>query len=218
MAGKRANERPSTTGKTGKQGAQKKALTPMTSIEYHFDGNQGRVYAAPAAKYEPLQREVLHETIARLRAFSILLCIDVNLADELVAVTLTRASVAMSPVGLGTNLSIWLISRLRGYYYREYAHRPAPAPAQLAGRDHGDILAALGKLRAEQREALVLVEAIRFSFGEAARMCKQPPGRFRTLVEGARADLVRHLAKQRSERLKQDAVSLAPPVRVQELA
>jgi RNA polymerase sigma-70 factor (ECF subfamily) len=187
----------------------------MTSIEHHFEGNRGSVYAAPAAKYEPSLREVLHETIARLRAFSILLCIDVNLADELVAVTLTRASVAMKPVCLGTNLRTWLISRLRGYYYREYAHRPAPA--QLAGRDHGDILAALGKLRAEQREALVLVDAIRFSFGEAARICKQPPGRFRTLLEGARADLARHLAGQRSERLKQDAVPLALLVPVQEL-
>jgi RNA polymerase sigma-70 factor, ECF subfamily len=200
----------------GRAGGAKKALTPMTSIEPHFEGYQGRVYAAPAAKYEASQREILHETIARLRAFSILLCIDVNLADELVAVTLTRASVAMKPVCLGTNLCTWLISRLRGYYYREYAHRPAPA--QLAGRDHGDILAALGKLRAEQREALVLVEAIRFSFGEAARICKQPPGRFRTLVEGARADLARHLARQRSEGLKQDAVPLAPLVRVHELA
>jgi RNA polymerase sigma-70 factor, ECF subfamily len=190
----------------------------MTSIEHHFEGNRGRVYAAPAAKYEPSPREVLHETIARLRAFSILLCLDVNLADELVAITLTRASVTMNLVGLGTNLSTWLISRLRGYYYREYARRPAPAPVQLLGGDHVDTLAALGKLRAEQREALVLVEAIRFSFGEAARICKQPPGRFRTLVEGARADLARHLARRRSEGLKQDAVPLAPLVRVHELA
>jgi hypothetical protein len=34
--------------------------------------------------------------------------------------------------------------------------------------EHADILAALAMLRAEQREALILVEAIRFSFGEAA--------------------------------------------------
>ena len=31
--------------------------------------------------------------------------------------------------------------------------------------EHADILAALAMLRAEQREALILVEAIRFSFG-----------------------------------------------------
>jgi RNA polymerase sigma-70 factor, ECF subfamily len=196
---------------------------PMTSIEHHISGNQVRRYAPPATQYEPSQheasqRDVLHEAIARLRAFSSLLCMDVNLADELVAVTLTRASVVMNPAGFGTNLSTWLISRLRGYYYREYAHRPARAPAELADRDHGDILAALGKLRAEQREALVLVEAIRFSFGEAARVCKQPPGRFRSLVEGARTDLARHLARQRSEGPKQDAVPLALLVPAQELA
>jgi RNA polymerase sigma-70 factor (ECF subfamily) len=178
----------------------------MTSIEHHLDSRQGR---APAGRYEPSQRHVLHAAIVKLRAFSILLCADVNLADELVEVTLVRASAAMDPAALGTNLSTWLIGRLRGYYYREYAHRPAHMPPRVAGREHGDILAALAKLRAQQREALVLVEAIRLSFDEAARVCRQPPGRFRTLLEGARADLARHLAKQRSEKPKQESVSLA---------
>jgi RNA polymerase sigma-70 factor (ECF subfamily) len=190
----------------------------MTSIEHQVDSRRGRDYAAPAAKYAAPQRQVLHETIARLRAFSILLSADLNLADELVEVTLLRASVAMNLAGFGANLSTWLISRLRGYYYREYAHRPTAVPPRLAGTEHSDILAALAKLRAQQREALVLVEAIRFSFGEAARICRQPPGRFRTLLEGARADLARHLATQRSEKLKQDSVSLALFVPIQEWA
>jgi DNA-directed RNA polymerase specialized sigma24 family protein len=56
-------------------------------------------------------------------------------------------------------------------------------------------------LRAEQREALILVEAIRFSFGEAA-------SRFRSLVEGARADLARHLERQQGERPNQKGVPL----------
>ena len=58
--------------------------------------------------------------------------------------------------------------------------------------EHTDILAALAMLRAEQREALILVEAIRFWFGEAA-------SRFRSLVEGARVELARHLKRQQGK-------------------
>jgi RNA polymerase sigma-70 factor, ECF subfamily len=133
---------------------------------------------------------------------------DVNLGEELVKVTLLRASAAIDPGGLGTNLATWLIRRLRSYYYREYAPRPAVMPPGGASVERSDILATLAKLRAEQREALILVEAIRLSFGEAARICRQPPGRFRNLVEGARADLASHLERQRREGPKHDRVSL----------
>src|SRR5262249_236407 len=74
--------------------------------------------------------------------------------------------------------------------------------------EHADIVAALAKLRAEQREALILVEAIRFSFGEVARIWREPAGRLRSLVEGARADLARHLERQRGERPNRNGVSL----------
>jgi RNA polymerase sigma-70 factor (ECF subfamily) len=179
----------------------------MTSIEHHIEDNHRRRYA-PARQYEVPERQVLHESIARLRAFAILLCMDVNLGEELVKVTLLRASAAIDPGGLGTNLATWLIRRLRSYYYREYARRPAVMPPGGASVERSDILATLAKLRAEQREALILVEAIRLSFGEAARICGQPPGRFRNLVEGARADLASHLERQRREGPKHDRVSL----------
>jgi RNA polymerase sigma-70 factor (ECF subfamily) len=181
----------------------------MTSIEHHIEDNHRHRYASAARQYEVPERQVLHESIARLRAFAILLCMDVNVGEELVNVTLLRAGVAIDPGGLGTNLATWLIRRLRSYYYREYARRPAVTRSGGVSGEHADILAALAKLRAEQREALILVEAIRFSFGEAARICRQPPGRFRSLVEGARAGLARHLERQGSERPNQDSVSLA---------
>jgi RNA polymerase sigma-70 factor, ECF subfamily len=172
----------------------------MTSIEHYIENNHRHRYAPAARRYESPQWRAPLESIARLRAFAMLLCMDADLADELVKVTLLRAGVSMGPAGFGTNLSTWLIRRLRGYYYREYARRPVAVPPRRASREHADILAALAKLRAEQREALVLVEALRFPSGQAARVCKLPPGRFRTLIEGARADLGRHLEKQRSER------------------
>jgi RNA polymerase sigma-70 factor (ECF subfamily) len=180
----------------------------MTSIEHHIEDNHRRRYISAARHYELPERQVLHESIARLRAFAILLCMDVNLGEELVKVTLLRAGVAVDPGGLGTNLATWLIRRLRSYYYREYACRPAVTAPGGASVEHADILAALAKLRAEQREALILIEAIRFSFGEAARICRQPPGRFRSLVEGARANLARHLERQHREKSNQNDVPL----------
>jgi RNA polymerase sigma-70 factor, ECF subfamily len=181
----------------------------MTSIEHHTEDHQRRRYAPAVRQYESPQRAVLNESIARLRAFSRLLCMNADLADELVEVTLLRSSVGADPAGFSANLSTWLIKRLRSYYYREYARRPGVTPVRRTSGEQADILAALAKLRAEQREALVLVDAIRFSLGEAGRICRQPPGRFRTLIEGARADFARHLERQRSERLNQDNVSLS---------
>jgi RNA polymerase sigma-70 factor, ECF subfamily len=180
----------------------------MTSIEHHTEDNRRRRYGPAARRHELPDPQVLTESIAGLRAFSILLCMDVKLGEELVKVTLLRARVAIDPPGLGTNLATWLIRRLRSYYYREYTRRPVVTPPLGASSEHDDILAALAKLRAEQREALILVEAIRFSFGEAARICRRPPGRFRNLVEGARADLAGHRERQRRERPSHDGASL----------
>ena len=180
----------------------------MTSIEHHIEDNPRRRYSPAARQYELPERQVLHESICRLRAFSILLCMDVNLGEELVKVTLLRACVAIDPGGLSTNLTTWLIRRLRGYYYREYARRPAVTPPGGRASSTPIFSPQLAMLRAEQREALILVEAIRFSFGEAARICRQPPGRFRNLVEGARADLARHLERQRRKTPSRDCASL----------
>jgi RNA polymerase sigma-70 factor (ECF subfamily) len=188
----------------------------MTSIENQHSSVQERGYATGSKAPEPSQQRGLHDTIAKLRAYSVLLCMDVDLADDLVAVTLARASVATSPSRLGEDLVPWLISRLRSYYYREHAARSAAAargrplqPEQFAGSQHHDILAALAKLAPEQREALVLTEAAGFSFAEAARICRRPPGRFKDLVETAEANLARLLAMRASGPLKQTTISPA---------
>jgi RNA polymerase sigma-70 factor (ECF subfamily) len=189
----------------------------MTSIENQHGSIQERGYAGVLTGREPSEQQGLHDTIAKLRAFSVLLCMDVDLADDLVAVTLTRASVAMSPSRLGENLASWLFSRLRSYYYREYAIRSEAAsrrgkllqPEHFASSQHHDILAGLAKLAPEQREALVLTEAAGFSFTEAARICRRPPGRFKDLVETAEANLARLLGDAGFRPLKQTTISLA---------
>jgi hypothetical protein len=62
----------------------------MTSIENQHGSVQERGYAGVLTGREPSEQQGLHDTIAKLRAFSVLLCMDVDLADDLVAVTLTR--------------------------------------------------------------------------------------------------------------------------------
>jgi RNA polymerase sigma-70 factor, ECF subfamily len=143
-------------------------------------------------------------TIGRLRALAVLLCLDADLADELVAVTLTRASVAMNPRHFELNISTWLYGRLRGYYYRDYARLAARREPQA-----DTAFAALAELSAAQREALVLIEAAGCSFGEAARICRCPRDRFKQLVHSARATLARTLPARRFDAPKQPATIVA---------
>jgi DNA-directed RNA polymerase specialized sigma24 family protein len=109
----------------------------------------------------PELQEGLLETVARLRAFATLLCMDVTLADELVATTLLRASVATPLSRIGQSLSTWLFSRLRNCYYTERAGglRPTaqqtPPSLRLLHAKYGDTLTVLAELTAEEREALV---------------------------------------------------------------
>lgn len=139
-------------------------------------------------------------TVGRLRALAILLCLDVDLADELVAVTVTRASVAMNSRYFELNLSTWLYGRLRGYYYRDYAHLVARRERQV-----DTAFAGLAELSAAQREALVLIEAAGCSFSEAARICRCPKDRFKQVVKSAQATLARNLPTRRSDASKQPA-------------
>ncbi len=143
-------------------------------------------------------------SIGRLRTLAVLLCLDFDLADELVALTLTRASVGMNPRHFEPNLSTWLYGRLRGYYYRDYAHRAArhDAPADIR-------FAALAELSAAQREALVLVEAVGCSVSEAARICRCPKDRFKQLMRSARETLARKLPARRFEAPNQRATIVA---------
>jgi RNA polymerase sigma-70 factor, ECF subfamily len=136
-------------------------------------------------------------TVARLRAFAILLCLNVDLAEQLVTVTLLRAGVVMKPSSIGPSLSTWLFSRMRQYYYREYAGGWKPSALSRYVR-HGDLLAGLAELTAEQREALVLVEAAGCSRREAAHICRCTPIQLRNRFTDARDRLARALSKRSS--------------------
>jgi hypothetical protein len=88
---------------------------------------------------------------------------DAKLANELVELTLVRVSVITKLSHLNPSHFAWLIGRLRGYFYAEYAHRkalvgPRPPLSTPNWRGHCDLLVALATLSVEQREALIMID------------------------------------------------------------
>jgi len=152
-----------------------------------YDQAPARFIYKPQLRLAPL-RTVL-PTVKRLRAFARLLCLDVAQADELVALTLLRASPTIRPSRIGPELSVWLFSRLCSYYHSEFTERSKPvarlSTLHLSG--HGDAPLALARLSPREREALVLVEAAGFSVEDAARICHRKLAQFEQLLAEARA-------------------------------
>jgi RNA polymerase sigma-70 factor, ECF subfamily len=175
----------------------------MTLIYGQLNWDRGRAFAASAKPQSPEQSPA-RATIARLRAFSLLLCMDTKIANELVEITLVRASVSTDLSHLNPSHLAWLISRLRSYFYAKYAHRqvpvgPRPPLFAVTWQRHGDLLAALSGLTVEQREALILIEAAGLSYKEGARICHRPFLTFKKFVEQARVDLALGLSGNAAE-------------------
>jgi RNA polymerase sigma-70 factor, ECF subfamily len=182
----------------------------MQPRHQHYSSERETVLVAELPRPERTLPSAALATVARLRALAILLCVDVDLAEELVALTLTRASAGMNPRHFEVNLSTWLYGRLRGYYYHDYAHLAAAhegrAMPSFARHDQADAFVALAELPAEHREALVLIEAAGCSLAEAARICRCPKDRFKELVRKARAGLARDLPSRRIDASKPASV------------
>ena len=186
----------------------------MTSIDGHLNWDRQRGFVA-SARPPSRERDSALATIAQLRAFSFLLCMDAKLANELVELTLLRVCVATDLSHLNPSHLGWLIARLRSYFYAEFAPRQravdpqSPLPS-FAWRLHGDVLAAFASLSVEQREALILIEAAGLSYKAAARICRKPFLTFKKFVAQARADLALSLASDAGE-MGVDALLLKVP-------
>jgi RNA polymerase sigma-70 factor (ECF subfamily) len=133
---------------------------------------------------EPEFRDGLIQAIPSLRAFAVSLCGNPDQADDLVQDTLVRAIGAVDRFAPGSNLQAWLFTILRNQfftYYRrtrmevedpagDYAAALTSIPEREAKLTHQDLLMALQKLRADQREALLLVGAQGLSYEDAAEI------------------------------------------------
>jgi RNA polymerase sigma-70 factor (ECF subfamily) len=144
--------------------------------------------------------------IPKLRAFAMSLCRNRDQADDLVQETLLRSCAKIALFEPGTNMAAWLFTILRNQFYTEcrrrrivepvedHAETLIEAPVQVARTEYADLRAALAKLRAEEREVLMLVGASGFSYGEAARICGCAEGTVKSRVHRGRARLAEMLS------------------------
>src|SRR5881397_3991706 len=148
-------------------------------------------------------RDAMLAAVPSLRAFAISLCGNVDRADDLVQETLLRALANIDSFQRGTNMSAWLFTILRNLFRSEYrkrrrevedtdgsyAERLKSQPEQTGRVEFMEFRAALGKLPADQREALILVGASGFSYEEAAEICGCAVGTIKSRVNRARSRL-----------------------------
>ena len=116
-------------------------------------------------------REELVDHLPAMRAFAISLTRNGSLADDMVQDTLVKAWTNIDKFEVGTNMRAWLFTILRNTYYssrrkskREVAdvdgiftESLAEKPAHDGHMQMADFRKALGSLKDEQREALLLL-------------------------------------------------------------
>ena len=145
-------------------------------------------------------RDSILAAIPNLRAFAISLSGNVDRADDLVQETILRALANIDSFQPGTNMPAWLFTILRNLFRSEYrkrrrevedtdgsyAERLKSQPEQTGRVEFMEFRAALAKLPADQREALILVGASGFSYEEAAEICGCAVGTIKSRVNRAR--------------------------------
>jgi RNA polymerase sigma-70 factor (ECF subfamily) len=157
---------------------------------------------------DPSVREAVLAAVPNLRAFAISLSGNIDRADDLVQETLLRALANIDSFQHGTNMSAWLFTILRNLFRSEYrkrrrevedtdgsyAERLKSQPEQSGRVEFLEFRRTLGKLPADQREALILVGASGFSYEEAAEICGCAVGTIKSRVNRARSRLAELLS------------------------
>lgn len=156
-------------------------------------------------------RQQLLGAIPRLRRYARSLVFDPAAADDLVQTTLERALSHWHQFDQRRDILVWVVSIAHNAYIDERRRRsrmslvePTEADADGAahahidrwssepGTDVGlriDLLAALQRLPAEQRETLLLVSVEQFTYAECADALAIPIGTVMSRVSRARAAL-----------------------------
>src|SRR6202045_2774245 len=174
----------------------------------------------------PLTNELRDDILASvpsLRAFAISLSGNGDRADDLVQETLLRALANIDSFQPGSNLPAWLFTILRNLFrsdYRKrrrevedddgsYAETLKSQPEQSGRLEFEELPAALAKLPADQREALILVGASGLSYEEAADICGCPIGTIKSRVNRARSRLAELLSIESVDDLGPDQTTRA---------
>ena len=162
---------------------------------------------------KPDPRDELPEHLAAMRAFALSLTRNPALADDMVQDTLLKVWSKMDSFEQGTNMRAWLFTILRNNYYshfRKSRREVSDVDGVLSGKlaqkpDHDgrlqmrDFQAAFSTLKAEQREALVLVGAEGFSYEEAAETCGVAVGTIKSRVNRGRTKLAELMGLQEND-------------------
>lgn len=142
-----------------------------------------------------------------LRAFSRILCSGRAIAEDMAQEALAKAWRSRDSFEPGTNLKAWLFTIMRNEFY-SYGRRAwreahwdeekgeniaAPPSGQYWALELSDAARALRDLPAGQRDALILVGAGGFSYGETAEICGTPVGTIKSRVARARGTLLEAL-------------------------
>lgn len=168
-----------------------------------FTGLIDRLQAALAALGAPKEDRFRDELLAAapaLRRFALTLTANPARADDLVQDTLLKGWQSRDRFEDGTNLSAWLFTIMRNAFYSEhrkrsrevedgegvYSSRLTTAPNQGDRLDVQDLQAALNKLVAEQREALLLIAVGDLSYEDAAALMQCKVGTVKSRVCRAR--------------------------------
>jgi len=120
-----------------------------------------------------------------LRAFALSLTRNSAQADDLVQDTVLKAWTNFDKFQEGTNMRAWLFTILRNTFYSQrrkvarevedgdgaMVEKLSVKPAHDGRLQMNDFRMALDTLPAEQREVLILVGALQYSYEEAAEVC-----------------------------------------------
>jgi len=148
-------------------------------------------------------RGQLLAAIPGLRAFGMSLTARADRADDLVQETLMKAWKHRESFETGTNLKAWLYTILRNEFYSQlrkrrrevedadgaYSGKVATPGEQESYLDMADMRIALAQLPEDQREAIILVGALGFSYQEAGEICGAAVGTVKSRVSRAREKL-----------------------------
>jgi RNA polymerase sigma-70 factor (ECF subfamily) len=161
--------------------------------------------------------------IPTLRAFAVSLSGNVHAADDLVQETLLRAISHIDSFEPDTNLRAWLFTILHNTFLSECrkrrfevrdldgdrAARVKSGPEQYACLEFQDLRTALGKLSADQREAVIMVGAMGLSYSEAAAIAQCAVGTIKSRVNRGRVRLAELLSRDREDLFDADGVMRA---------
>jgi RNA polymerase sigma-70 factor, ECF subfamily len=159
--------------------------------------------AEASAEGDRVFHENLVAIIPQLRSFARGLCGNRDLADDLAQDAMTRAWSARLSFEPSTNFRAWMFKILRNQFYTtvkknarmvlsepEFIERALTVDAAQHDRINvADVAAALQKLPAQQREALMLIGASGVSYEEAAAIMGCAIGTVKSRVARARTAL-----------------------------